>query len=291
LLFKQTLYRAELSRRFVRSYTRFDFTLLLLQHQVRGFIFTAPCVMMGSVSMEPIIQIKNLTKKFKDVTAVDGVSFEIHEGQITGLLGPNGAGKTTTIQMMLDIVSPTSGEIEIFGKSLRGNREEVLGQLNFSSPYVNLPYNLTAWENLATFGRMYGVKNVRKRIDELADFFEIRDLLPKLTSALSTGQLTRLNLTKALLNEPRLLLLDEPTASLDPDIADKTRKLLKRIQKERGVTMLYTSHNMTEIEELCERIIFLNKGKIVDDGTPDEIVKKYGRKDLNEVFLTIARGK
>ncbi len=240
--------------------------------------------------MTTVAEVKHLVKKFNGVTAVDDISFRIYEGQITGLLGPNGAGKTTTIQMMLDLVTPTSGTIEIFGKSIRTHREEILGKVNFSSPYVALPNNLKVWENLATFARLYGVKNIKGKIEELADFFEIRDLLPKMTATLSTGQLTRLNLTKALLNDPILLLLDEPTASLDPDIADRTRTMLKRIQKERGVSIVYTSHNMAEIEELCERVIFINKGKITDDGTPAELVTKYGKKDLNDVFLSIARG-
>ena len=239
---------------------------------------------------QAVIEVKNLTKRFGKTTAVDNISFKIYGRAITGLLGPNGAGKTTTIQMLLDIISPTSGEVRIFGQPLREHQEEILSRINFSSPYVNLPYNLKVWENLATFARLYGVRNIRQKISEVADYFEIRDLLPKMTSSLSTGQLTRLNLTKALLNDPELLLLDEPTASLDPDIADKTRKLLKKIQEERNIAILYTSHNMAEIEELCSRIIFLNKGKITDDGAPEEIVKKYGRKDLNEVFLHIARG-
>ena len=239
--------------------------------------------------MRSVIEVKNLRKEFGKAVAVDGISFSVEEGTITGLLGPNGAGKTTTIQMLLDIITPTSGEIHILGLPLHKHREEILGQINFSSPYVALPLNLKVMENLLTFARLYGVKNPKKKIEELADFFEITDLLPKLTVTLSTGQLTRVNLTKALLNDPKVLLLDEPTSSLDPDIADKTRKLLKKIQKERGITILYTSHNMAEIEELCERIIFLQKGRIVDDGTPQELVKKYGRKDLNEVFLHIAR--
>jgi len=243
-----------------------------------------------SNNSQVVIKVSNLLKKFGVVTAVNGISFSMYKGQITGLLGPNGAGKTTTIQMLLDLVTPTSGNIEILGKDLNKNREEILSRINFSSPYVALPNNLKVWENLATFGRLYGIKDVKSKIEELASFFQIKDLLPKMTSTLSTGQLTRLNLTKAFLNNPELLLLDEPTASLDPDIADRVRKMLLKIQRERNVSILYTSHNMDEIEELCDRVIFINKGVITDDGTPKEIVKKYGHKDLNEVFLTIARG-
>lgn len=224
------------------------------------------------------------------VRAVNGLSFFVEEGTITGLLGPNGAGKTTTIQMLLDLITPTSGIIRIFGKEYRSNREAILGELNFSSPYVSLPGNLTVYENLLTFGRLYGVKRLRDRIEELAGFFEIHEFLKKLTYNLSTGQLTRLNLAKALLNNPRLLLLDEPTASLDPDIADRTRALLKRIQREKGVTILYTSHNMEEVEEICDRVIFIQHGRLKDEGTPAELVEKYGREDLNDVFLHIARG-
>lgn len=236
-----------------------------------------------------IIQVHNLTKKFNGITAVDDISFEIYEGEITGLLGPNGAGKTTTIQMILDLITPTSGKIRIFGKDIRENREEILNKINFSSAYVTLPYNLKAWENLATFARLYGVRDVKGKVREWAEFFGITEFLPKMTSSLSSGQLSRLNLTKAMLNEPELLLLDEPTASLDPDVADKTRKLLRKIQKDRGVTILYTSHNMVEVEEVCDRVIFINKGRIKDDGTPKALIKKYGRKDLNDVFLAIAR--
>ncbi len=237
----------------------------------------------------PIIEVRNLVKKFGVTTAVDGLSFRVDEGTITGLLGPNGAGKTTTIQMLLDLITPTGGDIFIFGRNMKRDREYILSNINFSSPYVSLPGNLKVWENLATFARLYGVKNVRGKIEELCDFFKIRDLLPKQTSTLSTGQLTRLNLTKALLNDPKLLLLDEPTSSLDPDIADRTRKMLKRIQLEKKVTILYTSHNMLEVEELCDRVIFINHGKLQDDGTPADLVKKYGHKDLNDVFLAIAR--
>lgn len=239
--------------------------------------------------MNPIIEVKNLAKTFGKVPAVKGISFNVYEGEICGLLGPNGAGKTTTIQMILDLITPTAGIIKIFGKEIRHSREEILSRVNFSSPYVSLPGNLTAWENLATFARLYGVADVRGTIGSLADFFDIRSLLPKMTASLSTGQLTRLNLTKALLNSPSLLLLDEPTSSLDPDIADRTRKMLLKIRDEKKVTMLYTSHNMEEVEEICDRVIFIQKGTIKDYGTPDELIKKYGRKDLNDVFLAIAR--
>jgi ABC-2 type transport system ATP-binding protein len=240
--------------------------------------------------MKTVIEVKNLYKEFNKVPAVNGLSFEVHEGEICGLLGPNGAGKTTTIQMILDLITPTSGEIKVFGMDMKHHREEILSTMNFSSPYVSLPGNLTAWENLATFARLYSVKDVKGTIESLADFFEIRALLPKMTSSLSTGQLARLNLTKALLNSPKLMLLDEPTSSLDPDIADRTRKMLLKIRDERKVTMLYTSHNMEEVEEICDRVIFIQNGKLKDAGTPADLVAKYGRKDLNDVFLAIARG-
>lgn len=247
------------------------------------------CDIILPVNRMAIIEAIELVKEFNSGKAVDCLSFKIHEGQITGLLGPNGAGKTTTIQMLLDLITPTSGKIKIFGKEMRKHREEILGKVNFSSPYVSLPNNLKVWENLATFARLYGVKNVKKKIGELSEFFGIQNFLDKMTSTLSTGQMTRLNLVKTFLNDPKLLLLDEPTASLDPDISDKTRKLLRKLQKERGITILYTSHNMPEVEELCDRVIFLNKGRITDDGTPRELVKRYGHEDMNDVFLTIAR--
>lgn len=239
----------------------------------------------------PIVEVKNLVKKFGDFTAVGGLTFDLYEGEITGLLGPNGAGKTTTIQMLLDIITPTSGEIRIFGKEMEHHREEILSAMNFSSPYVTLPSNLKVWENLKTFARLYGIRDIDGKIRELGKFFDIEDLIPKLTSSLSTGQLTRLNLAKAFLNDPKLLLLDEPTSSLDPDIADRVQQMLLKIRKERGVSMLYTSHNMKEVEALCDRVIFINHGRIVDDGTPADLVKKYGHEDLNDVFLAIARGK
>ncbi|MES2087619.1 MAG: ABC transporter ATP-binding protein [Patescibacteria group bacterium] len=236
-----------------------------------------------------VIEVKNLAKTFNKIPAVKGISFNVYEGEICGLLGPNGAGKTTTIQMILDLITPTSGDIKIFGKHMSSHREEILGAMNFSSPYVALPGNLTVMENLKTFSRLYGVSDVKSKIAELSSFFEIKDFLGKMTSNLSTGQLTRVNLTKALLNDPKLLLLDEPTSSLDPDIADRTRKMLLKIRSERKVTMLYTTHNMAEVEEICDRVIFINHGEIKDEGTPIELIKKYGKNDLNDVFLHIAR--
>ncbi len=237
----------------------------------------------------PVLEVHNLVKSFENVIAVNGVSFKIEEGHVVGLLGPNGAGKTTTILMLLDLITPSSGSIKIFGKENHKHREEILGKINFSSPYVSLPGNLKVKENLITFARLYGVKDPERKVREVAEFFEITEMMDKMTLNLSTGQLTRLNLAKAFLNEPKLLLLDEPTASLDPDIADRVRKMLKIMQKKHNVTIIYTSHNMEEIEELCDRVIFINKGKITDDGTPKELIKKYGRKDMNEVFLAIAR--
>ncbi len=239
--------------------------------------------------MSYAIETKGLVKAFGDFRAVDGLDLKIEKGKITGFLGPNGAGKTTTIQMLLDIITPTEGSIKIFGKEFKGNREEILSRTNFSSPYVSLPMNLTVMENLLTFGRLYGVKDVKKKINELAKDFKIEHLLKKMTSDLSTGQLTRVNLAKAFVNSPDLLLLDEPTASLDPDIADKTLSILTSMQKEKGLTVLYTSHNMAEIEKICDHVIFINKGMIREEGTPAELVAKFGHKDLNDVFINIAR--
>lgn len=236
-----------------------------------------------------VIEIKNLVKDFGGFRAVDNLSFSVERGGITAFLGPNGAGKTTTIQMILDIIAPTSGDIIIFGLDFKRHKEEILGRINFSSPYVSLPTNLTVMENLLTFARLYGVKNPKEKINKLASEFEIVHLLPRMTASLSTGQLTRVNLAKAFVNDPELLLLDEPTASLDPDIAEKTLSILTKMQKEQGVTVLYTSHNMAEIEKICNKVIFINKGVIREEGTPADLIKKFGHKDLNDVFIDLAR--
>jgi len=238
-----------------------------------------------------VIKVNDLTKIFDGVTAVDHVSFEIAEGEIVGLLGPNGAGKTTILQMLLGTLIPTSGQIEILGLPLTRYHEEILGQVNCSSTYVSMPNSLTVVENLMVFARLYGIRQPQKRIRELLHIFEIEPLQKKLAGTLSTGQLTRLCLAKALLNEPKVLFLDEPTASLDPDIADKTRRLLKKIRLDSQVTILYTSHNMREMEEMCDRILFLNKGRTIAEGTPKELIDLFGKENLEEVFLKVAREK
>jgi len=237
----------------------------------------------------PAVEVRGLTKRFGDVTAVDGLSFDVRRGEIFGLLGPNGAGKTTTIQLLLGLVTPTSGTIRILDLALPRFRREILRRVNFSSTYVSLPPNLTVFENLNVFARLYGVPKPRAKIAELLELFEVPTIRGKVTGSLSSGQLTRLNLCKAFLNDPEVLFLDEPTSSLDPDIADKVRTILRRIQREQGVTMLYTSHNMPEVERMCDRVAFVARGALVTEGTPREVVERARRSSLEEVFITIAR--
>ena len=237
----------------------------------------------------PIVEVKNLTKRFGDFTAVDGIAFDIQPGEILGLLGPNGAGKTTTIQMLLDLVTPTAGSIRMFGLELATHREEILSQVNFSSTYISMPYSLTVEENLWVVGKLYGMADITRRIDEVLKKVEMEDSRTKITRRLSSGQMTRLALAKAFLTEPKVLLLDEPTASLDPDIAQKIRALLKEVRRSSGLSILYTSHNMKEMEEMSDRIIFLQKGKIVAQGTAQEITQRFGQRDLEDVFLKLAR--
>jgi len=238
---------------------------------------------------EPIVKVRNLTKRFGSFTAVDGVSFEIRKGEILGLLGPNGAGKTTTIQMLLGLVTPTSGEIRVFDLPLARHREEILGKVNFSSTYVSMPQALTVEENLWVVARLYGMDRIASRIDNVVKQMEMEEFRTKVTRKLSSGQMTRLALAKAFLTEPQVLFLDEPTASLDPDIADKTRALIKEIRRTAGLTVLYTSHNMREMEAMSDRIIFLQRGRIVAEGTAESIKAVHGETDLEEVFLKLAR--
>ena len=230
-----------------------------------------------------ILSVKNLTKKFpvkgfwfkkSDFTAVNNISFEIKEGEILGFLGPNGAGKTTTIDILLGLTKPTKGEIIIFGLPFEKNREKILKQMNFSAAYVNLPWRLTIKENLYTFARLYEVSDYQEKVDELLKEFKIIHLRDRLTNDLSSGQLARVYLCKALINKPKLLLLDEPTVFLDPDIADLTRKFILKKVKELGMTVLFTSHNMAEVTELCDRVIFLDHGKIIAENTPSGLAQK-----------------
>jgi ABC-2 type transport system ATP-binding protein len=238
-----------------------------------------------------VVEVKGLTKRFNELIAVNQVSFEIYQGEIVGLLGPNGAGKTTMMQMLLGLLIPTAGEIKILGMDLTGNREAILSQVNFSSAYVAMPYSLTVIENLTVFARLYGIRKPKAKIEALLKTFEMETMRTTLTGTLSSGQVTRLCLAKALLNDPKILFLDEPTVSLDPDMADKTRCLLKGLRNRMGLTILYTSHNMREMEEMCDRILFLNKGRFIAAGTPQELLKQFGKENLEEVFLKVAREK
>lgn len=238
---------------------------------------------------EPIVQVSHLTKRFGDFTAVNSISFEIQPGEILGLLGPNGAGKTTTIQMMLGLITPTAGSIHMFGLDLARDRERIMHDVNFSSTYVSMPYSLTAEENLRVVAKLYGMKQVDRKIDEVVKQLEMEEFRTKLTRKLSSGQMTRLTLAKAILTEPKVLFLDEPTASLDPDIAHKIRNLLREVRRSTGLSVLYTSHNMPEMEEMSDRIIFLQRGNIVAQGTSEEITRRFGQADLEEVFLKLAR--
>lgn len=238
---------------------------------------------------EPVVEVNGLTKVFKSLKAVDSVSFNIYPGEILGLLGPNGAGKTTIIHMLLGLTTPTSGDIKIFGHDIKKYREKVIQNVNFSSSYVSMPNSLSVKESLKVFARLYRVKDKGRRISELLRAFEIENIKDKLVRHISSGHQTRLNLAKALINHPKILFLDEPTASLDPDIADKTRSMLKLIKKDRNLSILYTSHNMKEMEEMSDRIIFLHKGRIIAEGKPEEVIQSFRRKNLEEVFLKVAR--
>lgn len=237
----------------------------------------------------PVLRVSHLRKQFGDFTAVEDVSFSIQPGEILGLLGPNGAGKTTTIHMLLGLITPTAGAIEMFGMELAAHREQILQQVNFSSTYISMPMALTVEENLWVVGRLYGLSDIHRRVDDIVKKLEMEEFRHKVTRKLSSGQMTRLTLAKALLTEPKILFLDEPTASLDPDIAHKIRALLQEERRSVGLSILYTSHNMREMEEMSDRIIFLQRGKIVAEGTARAIIARFGQADLEEVFLKLAR--
>jgi len=235
-----------------------------------------------------VVEVNNLTKEFNGIKAVDDITFSLKEGIITGMLGPNGAGKTTTIYMLLGLITQTSGSIRIFNKDIAKHRQEVLSQMNFSSTYVSLPSNLKVMENLLFFSYLYNVKQWKKRAVKLLEEFELNGLENKRTGQLSSGQITRLNLVKSLLNSPKFLCLDEPTSSLDPISAKIVRAKLKDMAKKDGITILYTSHNMHEVEQLCDEVIFLHKGKIKAFGTPEQLVQSLKQKDMENVFFELA---
>jgi len=237
------------------------------------------------------IKAENLVKLYKGTRAVDGISFNLALGSITALLGGNGAGKTTTIAMILGLVTPTAGRVSVLGAEMPRQRYQVLARMNFESPYVDLPTRLTVRQNLSVFAELYGVADVAARIAELAAALDLTDFLDKWTGRLSSGQKTRVSLAKALLNRPEVLLLDEPTASLDPDTADWVRGHLENYRRSTGATILLASHNMNEVERLCERVIIMKKGRIEDDDTPQRLLARYGRETLEEVFLDVARGR
>jgi len=237
------------------------------------------------------IEVSRLVKVYKKIRAVDDISFRIARGSITGLLGGNGAGKTTTIAMIMGLVLPTSGRVQVLGHPMPQESADVLGRMNFESPYVDMPMRLTVRQNLTVFGRLYAVENVSARIAELAADLDLNDFLDRPNGKLSAGQKTRVALAKALINQPELLLLDEPTASLDPDTADWVREHLETFRRTHDATILLASHNMLEVERLCDRVIILKRGRIEDDDSPDGIMVRYNRATLEEVFLDVARGR
>jgi ABC-2 type transport system ATP-binding protein len=242
------------------------------------------------VPQSPPIAVERLVKIYKTVAAVDGISFSLAPGTITALLGGNGAGKTTTIASIMGLITPTSGRVSVLGAQMPQQRYRVLQRMNFESPYVEVPMRLTVRQNLTVFGKLYDVENLRQRIAELGHELDLVDLLDRPTGNLSAGQKTRVSLAKALINSPDVLLLDEPTASLDPDTADWVRGRLERYCRDRHATVLLASHNMSEVERLCERVIMLKRGRIEDDDTPAKLLRRYGRSTLEEVFLDVARG-
>ena len=238
------------------------------------------------------LEVKNLVKKFKTTIAVNNISLEIEKNNTLGLLGPNGCGKTTSIGMMLGLITPTSGEIFINGIPLNSkNRIEILSLMNFASPYIELPKKLTVIQNLEVYARLYGVKKKSDRIEELVEDLNLNKFLYKKTGELSSGQKNRVSLAKSLINKPKLLFLDEPTASLDPDIGDFVREYLEQYKNKNELTMLLASHNMKEVERLCNKIVMMKQGKIVDQGTCEELINKHGRENLEDTFLKIARSK
>lgn len=239
----------------------------------------------------PALRVEGLSKIYDTTVAVEPLSFELAIGSVTGLLGGNGAGKTTTIGMIMGLIEPTSGSIHVFGQDFLADRYGALARMNFESPYVDMPHRLTVRQNLEVFARLYGVADVAGKIAELAHDLALADFLDRPSGRLSAGQKTRVALAKALVNDPDLLLLDEPTASLDPDTADWVRSHLEDHRRRRNCTILLASHNMGEVERLCDRVMMLKQGRLVDDAPPAELLARYGRTNLEDVFLDVARGR
>ena len=236
-----------------------------------------------------IVEVNSLAKKFKNILAVNNISFKISKGTILGLLGPNGCGKSTTIGMMLGLIKPTSGSVIINKQNIENNRTNLLEKMNFISPYIELPKKLTVEENLKVYGRLYGVKNLKEKIYNLMEKLNLIELRSRKTGELSSGQKNRVSLAKALINDPEILLLDEPTASLDPDVGDTIRSFIEDFASNKGTTILLASHNMNEVERLCHEVMMMKDGKIIDKGKSSDLINKHGRKNLEEVFLKIAR--
>lgn len=239
--------------------------------------------------MSNSIEVINLSKSYKSKQAVNNISFKINENEIVGLLGPNGCGKTTTIGMMLGLLKPTNGQVLINGMDIEKNKISLLHKMNFISPYIELPKKLTVKQNLEVYARLYGVVEINKRVDEMVVDLNLKNFLHKKTGELSSGQKNRVSLAKSLINKPKLLFLDEPTASLDPDVGDFVREYIEKYKKNNELTILLASHNMKEVERLCNKIIMMKKGEVVDSGTCDQLIKKHGRQNLEDTFLKIAR--
>ena len=235
------------------------------------------------------IEVNNLAKQFKNTLAVNNISFKINKGTIIGLLGPNGCGKSTTIGMMLGLIKPTSGTVVINGQNIENNRTSLLEKMNFISPYIELPKKLTVEENLKVYGRLYGVKNLEGKISEIMEKLNLTEFKKRKTGELSSGQKNRVSLAKALVNDPEILFLDEPTASLDPDVGDNIRTFIEDFASKKGATILLASHNMNEVERLCHEVMMMKDGKIIDKGKSSDLINKHGRKNLEEVFLKIVR--
>ena len=241
--------------------------------------------------MNTLVSVNNLSKNFSSFEAVKEISFSINESEILGLLGPNGCGKTTTIGMMLGLLKPTSGEGIVNGLNVEKNRINLLKKMNFISPYIELPKKLTVKENLMVYGKLYSVNNINNRIDYLTETLRLSEFINKKTGELSSGQKNRVSLAKAVINDPDILLLDEPTASLDPETGDFVRTFIEKISSEKKMSILLASHNMNEVKRLCKSILMMKDGKIIDRGTPSEIINKHGKKNLEEVFLKLNRTK